>query len=154
MNRLIPALAAACFSLAAATAMAQPPSGDGKGPMGGPGGGGPGGGHHRMKPCSQEAEPAKCEANRKERYERAKQAREACKDKPDRRGCMTEQYCAKEQDPAQCQARAKERHARSSQRLDQRQAAHEACTGKRGDELQTCLYAQRGTSRRGGPDKK
>jgi len=149
MNRLIPALAAACFSLAAATAMAQSPSGDGsKGPYG------PGGPRHGMRNCSQATDPAKCEAERKERYERVKQAREACKDKPDRRGCMTEQYCAKEQDPAQCQARAKERHARSSQRLDQRQAAHEACTGKRGDELQKCLSAQRGSSGRGGPDKK
>ena len=146
MNRLIPALAAACFSLAAATAMAQPPSGEA--------GKGPGSPRHGMRNCSQAADPAKCEADRKARYERVKQARAACKDKPDRRGCMTEQYCAKEQDPAQCQARAKERHARSSQRLDQRQAAHEACTGKRGDELQKCLYAQRGMSRRGGPATK
>ena len=145
MNRLIPALAAACFSLAAATAMAQPPSGDGKGP---------GGPRHGMRNCSQAADPAKCEAERKERYERVKQAREACKDKPDRQGCMAENYCAKAQDPAKCQARAKEHRARSSQRLDQRQAAHEACTGKRGDELQKCLSAQRGSSGRGGPDKK
>jgi len=147
MNRLIPALAAACFSLAAATTMAQASSGDaGRGPMGGP--------HHRMKSCSQEADPAKCETNRKERYERAKQAREACKDKPDRRGCMTEQFCAKSADKAKCQAQAKERQARMSKHMDERQAAHEACTGKRGDELQKCLSAQRGSSGRGGPDKK
>jgi len=145
MNRLIPALAAACFSLAAATAMAQPPSGDGKGP---------GGPRHGMRNCSQAADPAKCEAERKERYERVKQAREACKDKPDRQGCMAENYCAKAQDPAKCQARAKEHRARSSQRLDQRQAAHEACTGKRGEELQKCLGAQRGASGRGGPATK
>jgi hypothetical protein len=151
MNRFIPALAAACFSLAAATAMAQSPSGDaGKGP----GSYGPGGPQHGMRSCSQAADPAKCEAERKERYERAKQAREACKDKPDRQGCMAENYCAKSQDPAKCQAQAKEHRARSSQRLDQRQAAHEACTGKRGDELQKCLYAQREKSGRGGPDKK
>jgi hypothetical protein len=151
MNRLLPALAAACFSLAAATAMAQAPSGDaGKGP----GSYGPGGPRHGMRHCSQAADPAKCEAERKERYERVKQAREACKDKPDRRGCMTEQYCAKEQNPAQCQAQAKEHRARASKRMDERQAAHEACTGKRGDELQKCLYAQRGTSGRGGPAAK
>lgn len=147
MNRLLPALAAACFSLAAATPMAQASSGDaGRGPMGGP--------HHRMKSCSQEADPARCEAERKERYERVKQARESCKDKPDRRGCVAEQYCAKEQDPAKCQAQAKERGARMSKRLDERQAAHEACTGKRGDELHKCLVAQRGASGRGGPAAK
>jgi alkanesulfonate monooxygenase SsuD/methylene tetrahydromethanopterin reductase-like flavin-dependent oxidoreductase (luciferase family) len=149
MNRLLPALAAACFSLAAATAMAQSPSSDpGKGP------GQYGGPRHGARNCSQAADPAKCEAERKERYERVKQAREACKDKPDRQGCMAESYCAKAQDPAKCQAKAKEHRARASQRLDQRQAAHEACTGKRGDELQKCLYAQRGGSGRGGPDKK
>ena len=133
MNRLIPALAAACFSLAAATAMAQPPSGDGKGP---------GGPRHGMRNCSQAADPAKCEAERKERYERVKQAREACKDKPDRRGCMTEQYCAKEQDPAQCQARAKERSQYGQQRLEERQKQHEACNGKRGEDLTKCMQTQ------------
>jgi Spy/CpxP family protein refolding chaperone len=153
MNRFLPALAAACFSLAAASAMAQAPSGDtGKGPMGGPGG--MGGGHHRMKPCSQEADPAKCEANRKEMRERHMAAREACKDKPDRRACMTEQYCSKAADKAQCQAQAKERQAKMSQRMDAHQAAAEACTGKRGDELQKCLQAQRGKSGPGGPGTK
>jgi hypothetical protein len=144
MNRLLPALAASCFSLAAATAMAQSPSSDaGKGP------GQYGGPRHGFKPCSQEADPARCEASRKERYERVKQAREACKDKPDGRACMTEQYCAKEQDPARCQARAKEHQARRAQRADAHQAIAEACTGKRGDELQQCYRDQRHT--RGGP---
>jgi Spy/CpxP family protein refolding chaperone len=146
MNRFLPALAAACFSLAAATAMAQSPSGDAGKPYGGP--------RHGLRNCSQAADPAKCEAERKERVERVKQAREACKDKPDRRGCMAEHYCAKEQDPAKCQAQAKERAARLSRKLDERQAAHEACTGKRGEELQKCLYAQRGTAGRGGPAAK
>jgi Spy/CpxP family protein refolding chaperone len=155
MNRFLPALAAACFSLAAASAMAQAPSGDaGKGPMGGPGGGGPGGGHHRMKPCSQEADPAKCEANRKDMRERYKAAHEACKDKPDRRACMTEQYCSKAADKAQCQAQAKERQAKMSQRMDAHQAAAEACTGKRGDELQKCMQAQREKSGMGRPGQK
>jgi Spy/CpxP family protein refolding chaperone len=66
-------------------------------------------------------------------------AREACKDAQDKRGCMTQKMCAKAPDPAQCQARAKERHAQRSKHMDERQAAHEACTGKRGDELQKCL---------------
>ena len=70
-------------------------------------------------------------------------AREACKDNPDRRGCMTQQMCSRAPDPAKCQERSKERHAKMSQRMDQRQAAHEACTGKRGDELMKCLEAQR-----------
>jgi Spy/CpxP family protein refolding chaperone len=145
MNRLIPTLAAACFSLAAATAFAQAPAG---GPGQGPGGYG-GGPRHGFKPCSQEADPAKCEATRKERRERVHAAQEACKDKPDRRACMTEQYCSKEQDPAKCQAQAKERQARHSQRADARQAIAEACTGKRGDELQQCYRDQR--QKRGGP---
>jgi hypothetical protein len=137
MNRLHPALAAACFSIFAATAMAQAPAADAGKPMGG---------HHRMKSCSQEADPAKCEASRKEMRERFTAARAACKDQADRRGCMTEQFCAKSQDPGKCQAQAKERQARTSKRMDERQAAHEACTGKRGDELKTCLHAQRGKS--------
>jgi Spy/CpxP family protein refolding chaperone len=150
MNRFLPALAAACFSLAAASAMAQAPSGDaGKGPMGGPGGG-----HHRMKPCSQEADPAKCEANRKEMRERYTAARDACKDKSDRRACMTEQYCSKAADKAQCQAQAKERQAKMSQRTDAHQAAAEGCTGKRGDELQKCMHAQHEKSGRGSPAAK
>jgi hypothetical protein len=107
-----------------------------------------------MKSCSQAPDPAKCEAERKAKYERVKQAREACKDKPDRRACMTEHYCAKEQDPAKCQAQAKERAARMSKRMDAHQAAAEACTGKRGEELQKCLGAQRGASGRGGPAAK
>jgi Spy/CpxP family protein refolding chaperone len=152
MNRFIPAIAAACLSLAAAGSFAQAPAADaGKGPgSGGQGHAGHGGGHrHGLKPCSQEADPAKCEANRKEMRGRVKAAQDACKDKPDRRACMTEQVCAKAQDPAQCQARAKERQARHSQRADARQAIAEACTGKRGDELQQCYREQARKS--GGP---
>ena len=137
MNRLIPAAAAAVlFCLSAGMAFAQAPSGDaGKGP----------GGHRHgmMKPCSQEPDPAKCEANRKAMRENMKAAHEACKDKPDRRACMTEQVCAKSQDKAKCHAQAKERQAQRAKRKDQRQAAAEACTGKRGDELQKCMHAQR-----------
>ena len=147
MNRLIPALAAACFSLAAVSALAQAPAGDaGKGPM-----------EHRgmmMKPCSQEADPAKCEANRKAMRENMKSAHEACKDKPDRRACMTEQYCSKSADPGKCKMEAKERGARMSKHMDERQKAAEACTGKRGDDLMKCMHEQREKSGRGRSDKK
>jgi hypothetical protein len=144
---LIPAAAAALFCLSAGMAFAQASTGEaGKGP------GGPR--HGMMKPCSQEPDPAKCEANRKAMHENMKAAREACKDKPDRRACMTEQVCAKSQDQAKCQAHAKERQAHMSKRMDQHQAAAEACTGKRGDELQKCLHAQREKSGGDRPAKK
>ncbi len=145
MNQYISALAAACFAMSATFAFAQAPAGDaGKGPMGG---------RMMMKPCSQEADPAKCEANRKAMRENMKAAHEACKDKPDPRACMTDQYCAKSPDPAQCQAKAKERQARMSQRMDRHQAAAEACTGKRGDELRKC-YREQHEKSRGMSDKK
>ena len=141
MNRFVPALAAACFSLAATFAFAQGTQG-----MGGQGMG-PGGGRPMMKPCSQEPDPAKCEAQRKQMRESMKAAHDACKDKPDRRACMAEQHCAKQPDPAACQAKAKEHHAKMSKRMDERQAAAEACSGKRGDELQKCYREQHEKSR-------
>ncbi len=150
MNRFSPALAAALFCASAATAFAQGPAGEpGRGP------GMMGRGEHRMlKPCSQESDPAKCEAKRNERRAQARHAYESCKDKPDRRACMTEQYCAKSQDPAQCQAKAKEHRARISKRMDEHQAAAEACTGKRGDELQKCMQDKRPKSGRGWSDRR
>lgn len=138
MNRFIPALAAACFSLATVLAHAQTPPAAGKGP----GMMGQGGEHRMMKPCGQEPDPAKCEENRKAMHENMKAMREACKDKPDRRACMAEQYCVKSPNPAECKAKAKEHGAKMSQRMDERQKAAEACTGKRGDELQKCLRKQ------------
>ena len=139
MNRFIPTLAAAAFALAATFAHAQAPSGDaGKGP------GMMGGEHHgmMMKPCSQESDPAKCEANRKAMRENMKAAHEACESSPDKRGCMTQQYCSKQSDPAKCQERAKQMHERMSKRMDEHQKAAEACTGKRGDELMKCMHEQ------------
>jgi hypothetical protein len=130
-----------CGSLAV---HAQAPGGPGQGP----------GGERRFRPCSQEADPAKCEAKRKEMREQFQAMRDACKDKPDRRACMAEKYCAKAPDPAQCQARAKEREARENRRLDEHQAAAEACSGKRGDELRKCYRDQREKSGRGRPDRK
>lgn len=122
MNRFMPALAAACFALSAATAFAQttpPPAGAGE----------------RKGPTPEQ---------RQQMRERMKSAHEACKDKPDRRACMTENFCAKSEDPAKCQARAKEMRAKHAQRMDERQKAHEACTGKRGEELGKCLREQPG----------
>jgi len=136
MNRFIPALAAACFALAAATSYAQ---------MGG-GGEGKRMGHHQMTPCSQEADPAKCEATRKQKREQFRAAHEACKDAKDKRGCMTENYCAKATDPAQCKAKAAEMKQKHAQHADQRQAIAEACTGKRDEALQQCYRDQRAKS--------
>ena len=133
MNRFMPALAAACFSLASVMAHAQTPPTAGKGPEGG---------HRMMKPCNQEPDPAKCEANRKAMRENMKAAQDVCKDKPDRHACMAEQYCAKSPNPAECKAKAQERHGKMSKRMDERQKAAEACTGKRGDELQKCYREQ------------
>ena len=115
MNRFIPALAAACFAMSA-TAFAQtpPPSGE------------------RKAPTPEQREQFK---------QRIKAAQEACKDNADRRGCMTTQFCAKAPDPAKCQAEGKQRMA---ERMESRQKAHEACTGKRGDELTKCLQDQPG----------
>ena len=139
MNRFIPALAAACFAMSASFAFAQAPSGDaGKGP----GMMGPGGHHRMMKPCSQEPDPAKCEARRKEMRDNMKQAFETCKSDADKRGCMTNQMCAKAPDPAKCLAGAKERQQKHAQYRDARQKAAEACTGKRGDDLTKCLHEQ------------
>ena len=76
-------------------------------------------------------------------HEAMRAAYEACKDKPDRRACMTEQMCAKSQDPAKCQAQAKARGEQMQQRIEARQKMHEACSGKRGEELANCMKGQR-----------
>ncbi|MSQ88011.1 MAG: hypothetical protein EXR32_01885 [Betaproteobacteria bacterium] len=98
-------------------------------------------------------DPGKGEA-RKEMRAKMKTAHEACKDHPDRHACMTESKCAKSSDPAKCQAQAKERHAKMRKHMDERQVAHEACTGKRGDELMKCLGAQHQKSGHAQHDKK
>jgi hypothetical protein len=84
---------------------------------------------------------------RQQMKERMKTAHEACKDKPDRRACMSEQFCAKAADPAKCQAEGKQR---KHQHMEARQKAHEACTGKRGEELAGCLKDQRSKHRHHG----
>ncbi|MSQ64271.1 MAG: hypothetical protein EXR33_10660 [Betaproteobacteria bacterium] len=125
MKALIPTLAAATFALAATFAFAQGTPGYGPG-MGGQG----------MGPGMQG------QAGRGESHEQMKAAYATCKDKPDRRACMTEQYCAKSPDPAKCQAQAKERAQHGQQRLEQRQKQHEACNGKRGEDLTKCMQGQ------------
>jgi hypothetical protein len=54
-----------------------------------------------------------------------------------------EQICAKAQDPAKCQAHFKARSERMRERVEARQKAHEACNGKRGEELGKCIDGQR-----------
>lgn len=150
MNRFVPALAAACFSLATAMAHAQTP------PAGGKGHGmmEHRGEHRMMKPCKDEPDPAKCEANRKQMRDNMKASREACNDKPDKHACMQESMCAKSPDPAKCQAQAKERMAKMMKHMDEKQAIAEACTGKRGEELQKCYREQREKSGHGRADRK
>ncbi|HVP09285.1 MAG TPA: hypothetical protein VMT02_07185 [Burkholderiales bacterium] len=146
MKRTTTILAAALFSLSAGLAFAQ------QGPGGRGGQGGPGGPHRNFQPCSQAADPAKCEADRKKAREDLRAAREACKGNADQRGCMEQQYCSKQADPAKCQERAKQRHAQLTRRLDEHQAIAEACTGKRGAELEACYRDQR-QKQRGAPAK-
>lgn len=68
-------------------------------------------GGRTMKPCAQEPDPAKCEAQRKEMRAHYEAARQACKGKegPGRGACIAEHMCAKAPDPAKCMAHAKER---------------------------------------------
>jgi hypothetical protein len=146
MKTLLPALAAASMALAATFAYAQGTPGYGPG-MGGPGmgpgggygggyGAGPGMGRPGMGPGGGYG------PGNQARHEQMRAAYEACKDKPDRQTCMTEQYCAKSADVAKCQAQAKERAKYVQQRLEQRQKMHEACNGKRGDDLTKCISDQ------------
>jgi Spy/CpxP family protein refolding chaperone len=125
MKALIPTLAAATLALAATFAFAQGTQGYGPG-MGGQG----------MGPGMRD------QANRGETREKMRAIYEACKDKPDRHACMTEQYCAKSPNPAECQAKAKEHAQYSQQRVEQRQKMHEACNGKRGEDLTKCMQGQ------------
>ena len=115
MNRFTTAIAAVSLALSASFAVAQMPQGQ----------------------MRHEG------SDRGQMHERMKAIHEACKDKPDRRACMTEQYCAKSPDRAKCEARAKERGQHMQQRAEQRQKMHEACNGKRGDDLANCIKAQR-----------
>ena len=140
MKRLIPTLAAASFAVFATFAFAQgtPGYGPGMGGQGmGPGMGGQGMGGQGMGPGGMQGQQG-----RGDRHEQMRAMFESCKDKPDQRACMTEQYCAKSSDPAKCQVQAKERALRGQQRLEERQKMSEACNGKRGDELSKCVQTQ------------
>jgi erythromycin esterase-like protein len=118
MNRFIPALAAACFSLAAATSFAQtttPPSGE------------------RTRPTPEQREAM---------HKNYKAAREACKGDANRDACMADKMCATAPDKGKCQAHFKDRQAKMGQHMDKHQAMAEACTGKRGDALKQCYHDQ------------
>jgi len=51
--------------------------------------------------------------------------------------------CSKAQDPKTCEERRAKFHERRIQRLEEVQKMHEACNGKRGDELVQCLHEHR-----------
>ena len=116
MNRFTTTMASACFALMALSACAQAPMGE----------------RHRSMSPEQRAQMR----------EHMKAARESCKNAADQRACMTSAFCSKSPDPAKCQAMAQERRAKFAQRMDERQKAHEACAGKRGEDLGKCLREQ------------
>ena len=66
--------------------------------------------------CSQESDPAKCEAQRKEMRAHFMAAREACKASTDRGTCIAQQMCVKASEPAKCISNAKERMHRREMR--------------------------------------
>jgi hypothetical protein len=142
MKALIPTLAAVSLALAASFAVAQGTPGSGPGM-----GYGPGMGSQNMGRGGGYGPAMGDQARRGEMHEQMRGAYEACKDKANRRACMTEQYCAKSPDPAKCQAQAKERTKFAHQRLEQRQMMHEACNGKRAEDLTKCLQDQRQAQR-------
>jgi hypothetical protein len=87
------------------------------------------------------------EVGRPPMHERMRAAHQACQQVADRGACMRERMCADAADPARCRAEAEDRHKRMLSRMDERQAMHEACTGKRGEELLRCLGEQRRAQR-------
>ena len=85
--------------------------------------------------CAKSPDPAKCQAQAKERTKFAHQRLE-------QRQMMHEACNAKRgEDLTKCLQ--DQRQAQRNQRLDERQKAHEACNGKRGDDLGKCLGEQR-----------
>jgi hypothetical protein len=71
-------------------------------------------------------------------HAKASKACEASKDKgAEHRDCMRREMCAQTKDPAKCEAQAKERMAR-------RDKTREACKGKEGEALRSCIREQRG----------
>jgi len=119
MTKFIPALAAACLSLCAATSFAQ------------------------MSPSPSGERRSATPEQRQQFKERITAAREACKSATDQRACMTQQFCSKSENPAKCMEFAKKRSEHMQQRAEQRQKMHEACNGKRGDDLAACLKTQK-----------
>ena len=124
MNRFVTVLAAASFALTAGMAQAQMMS--------------HGGDHAQMMAQMSQGGPER--GGRM--HEGMKAAHEACKDKPDRRACMTEQICSKASDPKKCFEHAKMRGEHHAKRAEDRQKMHEACNGRRGEDLAVCMKTQ------------
>jgi hypothetical protein len=111
---------------------------------------------------------APTEAQKKERQERREKmkaahqdAMKACEGKKgdERHKCMTSNMCAKAPNPQACQerhAKMKERHAQrcaddpakceaqKKERMAKREKMREACKGKEGEALKSCIREQRG----------
>jgi hypothetical protein len=133
MTRAIASILGALLLAATASLQAQGPSSEPGKPRA-----------ERRFDCSKAPDPKACEERRAKSKAAYAKARAACEGKQGdaRRDCMREQACAQAKDPAACVARAKEQSKRREQRLETRQKAREACAGKRGEELKSCLREQ------------
>ena len=99
----------------------------------------------RRMDCSKAKDPKACEerlAKAKAAHEKARQACEG-KSGAEGRDCMRREMCAQSADPAKCEARVKERVSHRKERMAQRAKAREACKGKEGEELKSCMREQR-----------
>jgi len=92
-------------------------------------------GYHRAD-CAKSADPAQCEARRKEMRENLGKAREACKGQEGtaRGACMARQVCAKAADPAKCEASARDRAEKHKERHAQRETKREERKARRDSE--------------------
>lgn len=95
--------------------------------------------------CSKAADPKACEERRQKGREAFNKARQACEGKQgdERRACLRSKLCAQAPDPAACTARSAEHEKRHAVRHQAMEKAREACKGRQGDELRTCLRDQR-----------
>ncbi len=99
--------------------------------------------HQRMD-CSKAKDPKLCEERRAKIKAAHSQAAKACESQKgaEHRACMQKQMCAQAQDPAKCEAGVK---ARAEKRNSRRAEIREACKGKEGDALKSCIREQRGS---------
>ncbi len=99
----------------------------------------------RRMDCSKAKDPKACEervAKAKAAHEKARQACEG-KSGAEGRDCMRREMCAQSADSAKCEARVKERVSHRKERMAQRAKAREACKGKEGEALKSCMREQR-----------